>query len=845
MRGTPPCAPERRRRTTEPIRTARTVPKARPARIGAISRAFLPAGLIAAGLLTAAPAAAIVGGQTADPGNWRWTVAVDIPDMGPATLCGGALIARGWVMTAAHCFWDDDNSRYVDPSRIRVRAGSHRRTSGGEVIGVSRLHPHPDYDSDDDVFDVALLELATPAPEGLGAVALPDDAAHGRIATVGTRATALGWGIMASLSAQCLNDDIGCPGLSEVLREVDLPLRSAPSPDCGSVDPRAEFCAGGEAGKDTCSSDSGGPLVVQDRGVWYQIGITSSGNRSCDGSRGGTYARVASFHEWIRATTSAVETVARARNAAIVTHAVANAVGRGAARAAVDAIGGRYRARASAPPSSFVLAGRDIRSLWPASGTGLGRTDPGPAVRVAEAVTGLFGIEVEPGPSTKLPAPARLPKGAGPEDAEAHPGLGWRGVTPRGLLDGSSFTMSLSDGAPAHGAGGLSVWGEGAFNRFESSGDGISLDGEVASFHLGADSLHGRWLFGLAVGRNRGEVDFRDSAAAGRAGGEGTVEIDLTNVLPYLQWSPDGRGDSVVWGTVGIGSGEATLKRKAHDDGTGDLDTFMIAGGARMPLAWQAAGWDAAIEADGLRVSSKTGVLKTADGTVQAAAGDKARSMRLRGGVELTKTRELPNGAADMKLELAGRLDDGYLARDAEGSEKPSFGAEVGGSIEFTASNGLTAGVRGRYLAARTATAVEEWGVGARVAYAPPAPGRGLGFSVAPTWGDTGSEAGSMRSSERWFDGVGSTGGARTNGWIPTGARVRVDYGANLRGSRTSMTPWTEAGLEDGGVERMRVGATMRTPRRSEAEGMELETFVESTGGVRPTGIMLRGRVGF
>ena len=323
------------------------------------------------------------------------------------------------------------------------------------------------------------------------------------------------------------------------------------------------------------------------------------------------------------------------------------------------------------------------------------------------------------------------------------------------------------------------------------------------------------------------------------------MEIDLTNVLPYLQWSPDGRGESVVWGTVGIGSGEAKLKRKAHDDGTGDLDTFMIAGGARMPLAWQAAGWGAAIEADGLRVSSKTGVLKTADGTVQAAAGDKARSMRLRGGVELTKTRDLPNGAADMKLELAGRLDDGYLTRDADGSEKPSLGAEVGGSIDFTASNGLTAGLRGRYLAARTATGVEEWGVSARVAYAPPAPGRGLGFSVAPTWGDAGSEIDSMRSSERWFDKVGSTGGARPDGWMPTGARVRVDYGMNLRGRRTSMTPWTEAGLEDGSVERMRVGATMRTPRRSEAEGMELETFVESADGARPTGVILRGRVSF
>ena len=814
-------------------------------RIGAVSRAFLWAGVIAAGLLTAAPAAAIVGGQTTDPGSWRWMVAVDIPDVGPFTLCGGTLIARGWVMLAAHCVWDDDNSRYVDPSRIRVRVGSHRRTSGGEVIGVSRLHPHPDYDSVDDVFDVLLLELATPAPEGLGAVALPDDAAHDRIAPIGTRATALGWGVVAPIDTRCRDDGIGCPGLSEVLREVDLPLRSAPSPNCGGVDPRAEFCAGGEAGKSTCSSDSGGPLLVQDRGVWYQIGITSSGNRWCDGSRGGTYARVASFHEWIRATTSAVETAARARNAVIVTNAVANMVGRGAARAAVDAIGGRYRARSSASPSSFVLAGRDLRSLRPASGAGLDRTGPGPAARVAEAVTGLFGVEVEPGPATKPAAAPRLPQGAGRNDAGAQAGLGWRGLTPRGLLDGSSFTMRLSDGAPAPGAGGLSVWGEGAFNRFESSSDGLSLDGDVASFHLGADYLHDRWLFGLAVGQNRGEADFRDSAAAGRAGGEGTVEIDLTNVLPYLQWSPDGRGESVVWGTVGIGSGEAKLKRKAHDDGTGDLDTFMIAGGARMPLAWQAAGWGAAIEADGLRVSSKTGVLKAADGTVQAAAGDKARSMRLRGGVELTKTRELPNGAADMKLELAGRLDDSYLTRDAEGSEKPSLGVEVGGSVDFTASSGLTAGLRGRYLAARTATGVEEWGVSARVAYAPPAPGRGLGFSVAPAWGDAGSEIDSMRSSERWLDKVGSTGGARPDGWMPTGARVRVDYGMTLRGRRTSMTPWTEAGLEDGGVERMRVGATMRTPRRSEAEGMALETFVESADGARPTGVILRGRVSF
>ena len=550
-------APGYRRRTAGLVRTSRTAPNACPAGAGAISRAFLLAGLIAAGLLTAGPATAISGGDPTGPNEYKWQVAVYIPDVGDATLCGGTLIARGWVMTAAHCVYDSDNSRFVDPSRVRVRVGSRMRASGGEVIGVSRIRAHPNYDSDEDVYDVALLELVESAPENLGAVAVPDVATHNRIAPIGTRATALGWGVVGPLDNQCLDFDINCPGLSDVLRKVDLPLRAAPSPNCGGVDSRAEFCAGGEAGKDTCNNDSGGPLVVQDGGTWWQIGITSSGNPACDGSRGGTYARVATFHEWIRATTSASATAAsaRARNAAIVTYAVANAVGRGAAKAAVDAISGRYRARASAPPSALVLAGRDLRSLRPTADAGFDRTDPGQAVRVLEAVTGVFGSEGDPGLSAALPAPAAASEGDGPDDAErgAWIGLDWRGITSRDLLAGSSFHMNVSDGTPAPGAGGLSVWGEGAFNGFEARNAGISLDGEVMSLHLGADYLVDRWLFGLAVGQNKGEVDFKDSAAADPAWGEGRVEIDLTNVLPYLQWSPDGRGDSVVWGTVGVG----------------------------------------------------------------------------------------------------------------------------------------------------------------------------------------------------------------------------------------------------------------------------------------------------
>ena len=835
-------------------------PRMRPFRIAtARRRAFLLPALMTIGVLASAPAGAIVGGQPTDPVEYRWQVAVHTdtgdPTLNDRTLCGGTLIARTWVMTAAHCVYDGDNSRYVDSSRLTVRVGSHRRVSGGRVIRVSGLHPHPEYDPDLDVNDITLLRLAEPAPAGLGAVALPDEAVHDRIAVIGTEATALGWGLTGIVPARCRDDDnpVGCPDYSPVLREVNLPLRRAGSSYCSSgLDPNAEMCAGAP-GRDTCSSDSGGPLLLRDGGTYYQIGITSSGNPECDGSRGGTYARVASFHDWIRQEIRTVEDslTEPVRNAEVVTYAMANMVGRGAAQAAVDAIGGRYRARvsASSPASAFTLAGRNMGALW----TGLSLGGPKQAALVLGTAALLLDADVGPDAVEALSAAGAASEAEGPDDvyAGARAWLDWRGVTSSDLLAGSAFNLDLSGdrSGSAPGAGGWSVWGEGAFNGFESESAGISFDGGVASFHVGTDYRSGRWLLGMAVGRSKGETDFRDSTAGNSVRSGGTVEMELLNVLPYVQWSPDGRGESLFWGTAGAGSGEAELKREGYETGRGDIETFMIAGGARLPLAWRVGGWDVAAKADAFRVTSKTEALKTPDGAVQAAAGDRAHSLRLRGGTEFTKARELPSGAVDLKLELAGRLDDGYLGRGAGpggrmSSKKPSLGAEVGGSVEFTGVNGLTARLRGRYLAARSPGMRKEWGASARVVYAPAEAGRGLVFSVAPEWGEAEDEADAMWSDGAWPESAGSTGTREHRGWVPSGTRVRVDHRLNVRGRRVFMTPYTEARLVGESVERMRIGAKMEVLWRSE-ERTALETFVESAGGVEPDRVMLRGRLDF
>lgn len=835
-------------------------PRMRPFRTTTVRRrAFLLPALMTAGVLASAPAGAIVGGQPTDPDEYRWQVAVYTdtgdPVLNDRAMCGGTLIARAWVMTAAHCIYDSDNSRYIDSSRFTVRIGSHQRRSGGRVIRVSGLHPHPEYDPDLDVNDVALLRLAEPAPAGLGTVALPDEATHDRIAVVGTEATALGWGLTGIVHDRCRDDDnaAGCPAYSPVLREVNLPLLRAGSSDCSSgLDPNAEMCAG-TPGRDTCSGDSGGPLLLRDGGTYYQIGITSSGNPECDGSRGGTYARVASFHDWIRQTIRTVQDPPTdpVRNAEVVTYAVAGMVGRGAAQAAVDAIGGRYRARASA--SAFTLAGKEMGALRAAADTGLSPGGPRQAALVLGAAALRRDADVDPDAVAALSAAGAASEAEGPDDvyAEARAWLDWRGVGSRDLLAGSVFNLDLSGDRSgiAPGAGGWSVWGEGAFNGFESESAGISLDGGVTSFHVGTDYRFGRWLLGMAVGRSKGKTDFRDPVAENSARSGGTVEMELLNVLPYVQWSPDGRGESLVWGTAGAGSGEAGLKREGYETGRGDIETFMIAGGARLPLAWRVGGWDVAAKADAFRVTSKTAALKTPDGAVQAVAGDKVHSLRLRGGAEFTKVRELSGGTVDSKLGLAGRLDDGYLGRGAgpggpDVSERPSLGAEVGGSVEFTGVSGLTARLRGRYLAVRGPGVKKEWGASARVAYAPGGAGRGLAFSVAPEWGEAEGEAEAMWSDGSWPESIGSTGTREHRGWVPTGTRVRVDHGLNVRGSRVFMTPYTEARLTGEKVDRMRIGAKMEVLWRP-GDRMALETFVESAGGVEPDRIMLRGRLDF
>uniref|UniRef100_A0A182QGH1 CLIP domain-containing serine protease n=1 Tax=Anopheles farauti TaxID=69004 RepID=A0A182QGH1_9DIPT len=253
----------------------------------------------------------IVGGQIAGIDQYPWMALLQYVNHRKGTkrfACGGSLISTRFVLSAAHCFarlpagvelhkvrlgeWDTE-------SEVDCEDQDDQLTCAAPVqdFGYDRIIVHESYtgSNTDRANDIALVQLDREAEctEYIKPICLPEPGTPRKDRLYFGTMWGAGWGRTENATGSRyklyvpldLYDQGACQ--ESYQRRHKIPITDG------------QFCALGAPGKDTCSGDSGGPLMKTLQAVHYAVGIVSFGPVKCGSGIPAVYTRVDRYYDWI------------------------------------------------------------------------------------------------------------------------------------------------------------------------------------------------------------------------------------------------------------------------------------------------------------------------------------------------------------------------------------------------------------------------------------------------------------------------------------------------------------------------------------------------------------------
>ncbi|VDI64695.1 Hypothetical predicted protein [Mytilus galloprovincialis] len=234
----------------------------------------------------------IVNGDNANIEDHPWMVAIQFLEPRDTNFtfnCGGAIIDRSWVLTAAHC-----NSFNTDrPAKnIRILAGSSFMSKMKVKIPVKKYYVHDQFKyvlGYGWINDLMLLQLRKPLKFGPTINKIDMDTDIGKNYT-GELCTITGWGDTDVNLGKIFPDRLQVQTMPVVSDDYCRTVWNNPKKVMNNL-----ICLQ-KNNTDSCLNDSGGPLVCKKK----LVGTLTYGGDPCNGKKPSVHTRTSTNLNWIK-----------------------------------------------------------------------------------------------------------------------------------------------------------------------------------------------------------------------------------------------------------------------------------------------------------------------------------------------------------------------------------------------------------------------------------------------------------------------------------------------------------------------------------------------------------------